>query len=40
MRAAVVRRYGPPEVVAIEDVPDPVIKPGQVVVRVSESGNR
>lgn len=34
MRAAVVRRYGPPEVVSIEEVPDPVIQPDQVLVRI------
>ncbi|XOV76183.1 MAG: hypothetical protein ACFHWZ_04365 [Phycisphaerales bacterium] len=38
MRAAVVRRYGPPEVVSIEEVPDPVIKPGQVLVRIRATG--
>lgn len=34
MRAAVVSRYGPPEVVSIEEVPDPVVKPDQVLVRI------
>lgn len=38
MRAAVVRRYGPPEVVSIEEVPDPVVKPGQVLVRIRATG--
>ncbi|HEX8803760.1 MAG TPA: NAD(P)-dependent alcohol dehydrogenase [Acidimicrobiales bacterium] len=35
MRAAVVRRYGPPEVVGIEDVPRPVPSDGEVLVRVT-----
>lgn len=34
MRAAVVTRYGPPEVVEVLDVPDPVARKGQVLVRV------
>ena len=35
MRAAVVGRYGPPEVAQVADVPDPSAGKGQVVVRVS-----
>jgi NADPH:quinone reductase-like Zn-dependent oxidoreductase len=34
VRAAVVERYGPPEVVSVRDLPDPVAAKGQVVVRV------
>jgi NADPH:quinone reductase-like Zn-dependent oxidoreductase len=34
MRAAVVTRYGPPEVIEVRDVPDPVAGKGQVLVRV------
>ena len=34
MRAAVVERYGPPEVVSVREGPDPVAGKGQVVVRV------
>jgi NADPH:quinone reductase-like Zn-dependent oxidoreductase len=34
MRAAVVTRYGPPEVVEVRDMPDPVARRGQVLVRV------
>lgn len=34
MRAAVVERYGPPEVVRVRDVADPVAGKGQVLVRV------
>lgn len=34
MRAAVVDRYGPPHVVRITDVPTPVPRPGEVLVRV------
>ena len=35
MRAAVYDRYGPPEVLRIEHVPEPVAGPGQVLVRVA-----
>jgi NADPH:quinone reductase-like Zn-dependent oxidoreductase len=35
MLAATIRRYGPPEVVAIEEMPDPVPGPGELLVRVS-----
>jgi NADPH:quinone reductase-like Zn-dependent oxidoreductase len=34
MKAAVRTRYGPPEVVSIEEVPPPVAGPGEVLVRV------
>jgi NADPH:quinone reductase-like Zn-dependent oxidoreductase len=34
VKAAVVERYGPPEVVSVRDVPDPVVGRGQVLVRV------
>jgi NADPH:quinone reductase-like Zn-dependent oxidoreductase len=34
MKAAVVERYGPPEVVSVVDLPDPVAGKGQVLVRV------
>jgi NADPH:quinone reductase-like Zn-dependent oxidoreductase len=34
VKAAVAERYGPPEVVSVRDVPDPVAGTGQVVVRV------
>jgi NADPH2:quinone reductase len=34
MRAAIVREYGPPENVRIEELPDPVAGPGQVLVDV------
>ena len=35
MRAAVCREYGPPEAVAVEDLPSPSLGPGQVRVRVA-----
>ena len=38
MRAAVADRYGPPDVVSIRDVPDPVPKGGEVLVRVRAAG--
>ena len=34
MKAAVVTRYGPPEVVELRDLPDPRPRPGEVVMRV------
>ena len=38
MRAMVVKRYGPPEVFEVREVPDPQPKPGEVVVRVKAVG--
>lgn len=35
MRAAVATRYGPPEVVEVRELPDPVAAAGQVLVRVA-----
>ncbi|HSP53401.1 MAG TPA: alcohol dehydrogenase catalytic domain-containing protein, partial [Cryobacterium sp.] len=37
MRAAVYRRFGPPEVVHVEDVPKPLPGPGEVLVKVYAS---
>lgn len=37
MKAAIVERYGPPEVVQVIDHPDPRPKPGDVIVRVAAS---
>ncbi len=34
MRAAVVRQYGPPDVVQVQDIPRPQPRPGEVLVRV------
>lgn len=34
MRAAVYRRYGPPQVVGVEDVPKPVPGPGELLIRI------
>src|SRR5262245_30337551 len=34
MKAAIVTRYGPPDVVQIRDVPKPAPEPGEVLVRV------
>jgi synaptic vesicle membrane protein VAT-1 len=38
MRAMVVRRYGPPNVLEIEQLPDPQPKPGEVLIRVKAIG--
>ncbi|GAA2819708.1 zinc-binding dehydrogenase [Kitasatospora aburaviensis] len=38
MRAAVIRRYGGPEVLRAETVPEPVAGPGQVVIDVTLAG--
>src|SRR5271156_4304633 len=38
MRAMVVKRYGPPEVLEVREVSDPQPKPGEVVIRVKAVG--
>src|SRR5580658_6462006 len=38
MRALVVRRYGPPEVFELRQVPDPQPKPAEVLIRVKAVG--
>jgi len=38
MRAVVVRRYGGPEVLEVQQVPDPQPKPGEVLIRVKAIG--
>lgn len=37
MKAAVVTRYGPPEVVELRDLPDPRPRPGEIMIRVHAS---
>ncbi|MCL4522765.1 MAG: zinc-binding dehydrogenase [Acidobacteria bacterium] len=38
MRAVVARQYGPPEVFELQNLPDPQLKPGQVLIRVKAAG--
>jgi len=38
MRAVVVRRYGAPEVLEVQQVPDPQPKPGEVLIRIRAIG--
>ena len=38
MKAAVIHEYGGPEVLRYEDYPDPVLQPGEVLVRVAAAG--
>lgn len=38
MRAIVVRRYGSPKVLELQNLPDPQLKPGQVLIRVKAAG--
>src|SRR5512147_423673 len=38
MKAAVITRYGGPEVLEVREAPEPQPKPGQVVVRVEAAG--
>ena len=38
MKAAVITRYGGPEVLEVREEPDPQLKPGQVLVRVEAAG--
>src|SRR5581483_12288629 len=38
MRAMVVRRLGPPQVLELQQLPEPQIKPGEVLVRVRAIG--
>ena len=38
MKASVIHEYGGPEVLRYEDYPDPVLNPGEVLVRVAAAG--
>ena len=38
MIAATARRYGPPEVMRLETLPDPVPGPGELLIRVQAFG--
>jgi len=39
MRALTIPRYGPPEVLEVREVPDPVPGTGQVCIRVQRAGS-
>ena len=38
MKAARIHRFGPPDVIVIDDVPKPRPGPGEVLVRVAAAG--
>jgi NADPH:quinone reductase-like Zn-dependent oxidoreductase len=38
MKASVIHEYGGPEVLHYEDYPDPIVKPGEVLIRVAAAG--
>lgn len=38
MRAIVIARHGRPEVLKLRDVPDPEVRPGEVLIRVKDAG--
>jgi NADPH:quinone reductase-like Zn-dependent oxidoreductase len=38
MKASVIHEYGGPEVLRYEDYPDPIVQPGEVLVRVAAAG--
>src|SRR5258705_7888907 len=38
MRAIVLRRSGPPHMLRVEEIPDPVARPGEVLVQVRAAG--
>src|SRR5258705_847170 len=38
MRAIVLRRSGPPHMLRVEEIPDPVARPGEVLVQVKAAG--
>src|SRR5580698_8188899 len=38
MKASVIHEYGGPEVLRYEDYPDPVLQPGEVLVRAAAAG--
>jgi NADPH:quinone reductase len=38
MRAVIVREFGGPEMLRVEELPDPVPGPGQLLVRVAAAG--
>ena len=38
MKAAVIHEYGGPEVLKYEEYPDPILRPGEVLVRVAAAG--
>src|SRR3954453_5666641 len=38
MKAARIHRFGPPDVIEVEDIPPPIPAPGELLVRVAAAG--
>jgi NADPH:quinone reductase-like Zn-dependent oxidoreductase len=38
MKAARIHKFGPPDVIAIEEIPQPIPGPGELLIRVGAAG--